>query len=150
MRRLALFVFLLPISVQAESIFTTNEFGDNAVNIYGAPYSWDDLLARRALNPERFDANHERLGYLLRNTEMLCDRYEENSDRFTFYHPFIGYLLESFCVDDIVIPEPPPSIVVPPIIPEPPMPPNPNVIPEPSSIVLVLISIICCARRIIV
>lgn len=113
-----------------------NAEGENAVLLHGELYSWNDLTERRNLNPERFDMNHERIGGLIGNEEMLCARFEENPARFTYFHPFLGHLLKDICkkispVSPIKPCVPPPFC--PPVKPDCP----PNVVPEPSSFAMV-------------
>ncbi len=137
----------------------------------------EGLLARRALNPKRFDYYHPYLSRFLvraeqfRATGPICGiepigiisdtpyhryllwRRSLNPNRFDFYHPLLGVILQEHAriVDaGKVCPPKPPT---PPIKPKPPSPPGGNgdsgkpdggggtvtpqqVVPEPSSVAL--------------
>lgn len=131
----------------------------------------DSLLARRALNPKRFDFYHPQLGRFLaraqnyREIGPICGneplgiisdtpyhryllwRRSLNPDRFDFYHPLLGVILQEHkrIIDKgRVCPPRPPVPPKPPGPPKPPKPPGPGggtvspqqVVPEPSSVVL--------------
>lgn len=126
--------------------------------------SIDGLLARRALNPARFDRNNPGLGKLLsRDLELrairdagimptgglllstprndyLRWRRSLNPARFDHYHPLLGLLLaEDERLRLPLPPSPPPDEgghVIPPPPPPPPPPPLPPPVPEPGSLAL--------------
>jgi hypothetical protein len=113
----------------------TTKDGVNAVRYGGQIYTLEDLIEKRALNPERFDSYHTRIGPALGlGIDGLCALRERNERRFDRYHGVLGWLLED-CetepgVGPVVITPPvdsPPPFVppdFPPDIPPPFVPPD--------------------------
>ncbi|MBX6313333.1 MAG: hypothetical protein IRY99_10530 [Isosphaeraceae bacterium] len=116
----------------------------------GSPYTIESLLARRALNPARFDHYHPQLGQILKrdlllraicrpgqhlrllpdtpHTRYLKWRRSLNPQRFDHYHPVLGPILAE---DDRLLAGPcplSPEQILPPLI-NPPTPGGPVVPP---------------------
>lgn len=101
--------------------------GERAVVYGGRTWTWEQVEARRAIDPDRFDRNHPMLGLAIRDTDAMLARRDLDPSRFDRFHPYLGWLLAGLHRPGPPVPCPPP-----PICPNPPI----HVVPEPSSAVL--------------
>ena len=106
--------------------------GERAVVYGGRTWTWDEIQARRAVDPTRFDRNHPTLGLALRDTDAMLARRDLDPARFDRFHPYLGWLLGGLGRPCPVIPCTPPTIC-----PNPPI----HAVPEPSSLALAAVGL---------
>lgn len=122
----------LLLAASASAGHLTSIDGERAVVYGGRTWTWEQIQARRATDPARFDANHPTLGLALRDTDAMLARRDLDPARFDRFHPYLGWLLGGLGKPDPVIP-----CVPPPACPNPPI----HAVPEPSSLVLAAVGL---------
>lgn len=99
-------VILLALSTPALAGHLTELEGERAVAFGGRTWTWDQLQAKRAEAPARFDANHPTLGWVLSHPDAATARRNISPDRFDRYHPYLGWLLGGLA-EGVPVPEMP-------------------------------------------
>ena len=126
------FVAVLLLSSPALAGHLTELHGERAVVFGGRTWTWEQLQAKRAEAPARFDAFHATLGWVLSHPDAATARRNISPDRFDRYHPYLGWLLAGLA-EWAPVPEMPGK--GPGCPPEAPV--GPNAIAEPSSLAIV-------------
>jgi hypothetical protein len=143
---------------KAGSVRATRIVGNRAVQYAPSKFSIGGLLAKRALNPARFDMAHPNLGRLLERDARLRAagtsgpyngllvpsayhnylrwRWSLNPARFEHYHPILGVILAEDNRLQNLTPAYSPGLITPPpisLLPTnpPPINPPPSIIPPP-------------------
>jgi hypothetical protein len=60
---------------------------------------YDDLVAFRGSNPSRFDKEHPFFGKLLSDPSYMnavVDRWEDDEERFEYWHPYLWQILNAY------------------------------------------------------